>query len=151
MRVTLHTDYALRMLMLLAAEPDKLHTIEEVSVRYGISRNHLMKVAQTLVQGGFVEGVRGRSGGLRLGMSPESINLGTVVRTTEDGFNLVECFDHDVNTCVISEVCGLRGPLEEALAAFLSVLDSYSLADLLKNPGKMRRMRRILDRDNRAI
>ena len=151
MRVTLHTDYALRVLMLLAAEPDELHTIEEVSVRYGISRNHLMKVAQTLVQGGFVEGVRGRSGGLRLGMSPESINLGTVVRKTEDGFNLVECFDHNINTCVISEVCGLRGPLEEALAAFLSVLDSYSLADLLKNPGKMRRMRRILDPENRAL
>lgn len=108
-RITLHTDYALRVLMFLAAEPDKLHTIEEVSVRLGISRNHRMKVAQTLVQGGFVEGVRGKSGGLRLGTSPESINRGIVVRTTEDGFNPVECFDHDVNRCVISKVCERRG------------------------------------------
>lgn len=147
MRVTLHTDYALRMLMLLAMEPDQLHTIEEISTRYGISRNHLKKVAQTLVQYGFVESVRGRSGGLRLRQSPENINVGTVVRATEDGFNLVECFMAEDNTCLISSVCGLRGPLEEALAAFLDVLDRYSLADLVQNPGRMRRMRRLLSLD----
>ncbi|MDR3499840.1 MAG: Rrf2 family transcriptional regulator [Parvibaculum sp.] len=147
MRVTLHTDYALRMLMLLAAAPDELHTIEEISKRYDISRNHLMKVAQTLVQAGFVESVRGRSGGLRLGKSPQNINIGAVVRATEDGFNLVECFDAEHNSCRISSACGLKGPLEEALAAFLGVLDRYSLADLIRNPGRMRRMQRLLNAD----
>src|SRR6185369_5566244 len=66
MRLTLHSDYALRLMMLLAMEPDQRHTIEEVARRYGISRNHLMKVAQTLVQAGFIGGLRGRGGGLRL-------------------------------------------------------------------------------------
>ncbi|MFZ3032458.1 MAG: Rrf2 family transcriptional regulator [Parvibaculum sp.] len=150
MRVTLHTDYALRMLMLLAMEPDELHTIEEVSTRYDISRNHLMKVTQTLAQAGYVESIRGRNGGLRLGKHPEDINIGAVVRTTEDGFNLVECFGED-NACVISTACGLRGPLEEALAAFLAVLDRYTLADLLQNPGRLKRMRRSLRVDANAV
>jgi Rrf2 family transcriptional regulator, nitric oxide-sensitive transcriptional repressor len=144
MYLTRHTDYALRLLMLLALEPHELHTIEEVARRYGISRNHLMKITQTLAQAGFVESLRGRGGGLRLGRAVESINLGAVVRATEDGFELVECFDPERNTCVVAPACGLRGPLEEALGAFLAVLDRYSLADLVKNPATFRRMRRLL-------
>lgn len=144
MRLTLHTDFALRLLMLLALEPDTLHTIEEVATRYRISKNHLMKVAQTLVQKGFVESVRGRSGGLRLAKPADRINLGAVVRTTEDSLTLVECFDRETNTCVVAPACGLRGPLDEALAAFFAVLNKYSLADLVSNPATYRRMERLL-------
>ena len=144
MRLTLHTDYALRLLMLLAVEPDRVHTIEEVARRYGISRNHLMKITQTLAQAGFVDSLRGRGGGLRLRGAVESINLGAVVRATEDGFELVECFDRARNNCVVSSACGVRGPLEEALSAFLGVLDRYSLGDLVRNPGTFRRMRSLL-------
>lgn len=144
MRLTLHTDYALRMLMLLALEPDALHTIEEIASRYRISRNHLMKVTQTLAGAGFVESLRGRGGGLRLGKPAAEIILGEVIRATEDGFNLVECFDRKNNSCMVAPVCGLRGPLEEALLAFLAALDRYSLADLVANPGSMRRMKLLL-------
>lgn len=140
MRITLHTDYAFRMLMLLAAEPERSHTVEEVATRFGISRNHLMKVAQTLAQAGFIESIRGRSGGVRLRRNPADINLGAVIRTTEDGFNLVECFDDKLNSCSISHACGLRGPMEEALDAFLGVLDRYTLSDLVNKPGRLRRM-----------
>jgi Rrf2 family nitric oxide-sensitive transcriptional repressor len=144
MRLTMHTDFALRLLMLLALEPDTLHTIEEVATRYQISKNHLMKVAQTLVQKGFVESVRGRSGGLKLAKPAGRINLGAVVRTTEDSLILVECFDRETNTCVVAQACGLRGPLDEALAAFFAVLNKYSLADLIANPATYRRMERLL-------
>jgi Rrf2 family transcriptional regulator, nitric oxide-sensitive transcriptional repressor len=144
MRLTLHTDYALRMLMLLAIEQDALHTIEEIARRYDISRNHLMKITQTLVQTGFIESSRGRGGGLRLARAAESINLGAIVRATEDSFALVECFDRDHNTCLITSACGLRGPLEEALQAFLAVLNRYSLDDLVKSPRMLRRMRQLL-------
>ncbi len=144
MRLTLHTDYALRMLMLLALEPEELHTIASVAQRYRISRNHLMKVAQTLIQAGFVESVRGRHGGLKLGMDPAAIKLGAVVRATEDGFAVVECFDRRRNTCVVTPACGLRKPLDEAVTAFLEVLDRSTLADVAQNPGKATRMRRLL-------
>ncbi len=144
MRLTLHTDFALRLLMLLALEPDELHTIEEVARRYEISRNHLMKVAQTLAQAGIIESLRGRGGGLRLARPAKDINLGTVIRTTEDSLALVECFDRQRNGCIVASACGLRGPLEEALSAFLAVLDRYSLADLIARPGTYRRMRQLL-------
>ncbi|MDE2183494.1 MAG: Rrf2 family transcriptional regulator [Alphaproteobacteria bacterium] len=144
MRLTLHTDYALRMLMLLALEPEGLHTIANVAERYRISRNHLMKVAQTLIQGGFVKSVRGRHGGLKLAKQPVEIKIGAVIRATEDGFTLVECFDKRKCTCIVLQVCGLRRPLDEAVGAFLSVLDGVSLADICQNPGRASRMRRLL-------
>ena len=144
MRLTRHTDYALRLLMLLAAEPDAIHTIEETARRYRVSRNHLMKVAQTLIKAGFVAGARGRGGGLSLPRPAAAINLGAVVRATEENLDLVECFDKDSNTCVLAPACGLRAPLQEALRAFLGVLDQYSLADLVSGRASARRMRRLL-------
>jgi Rrf2 family nitric oxide-sensitive transcriptional repressor len=147
MRLTLHTDYALRLLMLLAIEPDALHTIEEAARRYDISRNHLMKVTQTLAQAGFIDSLRGRGGGLRLARPAVAIELGAVVRATEDNFALVECMDPERNTCVLSPACRLRGPIEEAMAAFIAVLDRYTLADLVKNPGTLKQMRRLLADD----
>jgi len=143
MRLTLHTDYALRLLMYLAIEPDSLQTIETIAARYRISRNHLMKVAQTLVQAGVVDSIRGRGGGLRLARPAAAINIGAVVRATEDGFALVECF-HPQGDCIITPACSLRGPLEQALMAFLAVLDRYTLADLVANPGNLKAMRKLL-------
>jgi len=131
--------------MLLALEPEELHTIASVAQRYRISRNHLMKVAQTLIQAGFVASVRGRHGGLKLGMDPAAIRIGAVVRATEDGFAMVECFDRRRNTCVITPACGLRKPMDEAVQAFLDVLDKTSLADVSQAPGKATRMRRLLN------
>ncbi len=144
MRLTLHTDYALRLLMLLALEPEDTHTVEEVARRYGISHNHMNKVVQTLAQEGFVESMRGRGGGVRLARAPGKINIGAVVRATEDNFDIVECFNAKRNTCIATPACGMRGPLQEALAAFLGVLDRYTLADLMGSAAAMKRMRRLL-------
>lgn len=144
MRLNLHTDYALRVLMFLALDPGRLHTIESVSSRYGISRNHLMKVAQTLGRAGLVDNQRGRGGGMRLARAASDIRLGDVVRATEDSFALVECFNSERNGCVLAPACGLRSPLDEALAAFLAVLDGYSLADLVDQRGLGPRMRVLL-------
>ncbi len=144
MRLTLHTDYALRLLMLLALEPDENHTVEEVARRYGVSRNHMNKVVQTLAQAGFVDSARGRGGGVRLARAAEKINIGAVVRATEDNFDIVECFNSGKNACTASPECGMRGPLQEALSAFLGVLDRYSLADLMGSAAAMKRMRKLL-------
>ena len=144
MRLTLHTDYALRLLTLLAIEPDELHTIATVAKRYGISRNHMMKVAQTMIQAGFVTSVRGRHGGLKLAKKPAEIVLGAVVRKTEEDISLVGCFERNRNPCVLEAACGMRKPLHQALAAFFATLDSYTLADVVRNPSRLRRMRHIL-------
>lgn len=133
MRLTNFSDYALRVLLYAAARDGMLVTIEETAKVYGISRAHLMKVANQLTRAGFLKAVRGRSGGLALAMRPERIGLGDVLRATEPDFALVECFRSD-NHCVITPSCRLRGVLKEALAAFSGTLDRYTLADLLLNP-----------------
>ena len=132
MRLTVYTDYALRLLMYVAVKDDGLATINEVAASYGISKNHLMKVAHQLGLAGYVETVRGRSGGLRLARPAASIRLGDVVRHTEQDFALVPCFDPANAECAIRSCCSLKGALHRAMAAFIAVLDGYSLADLTK-------------------
>jgi Rrf2 family nitric oxide-sensitive transcriptional repressor len=133
MRLTDFSDYALRLLMYAGARGDRLVTIEETANLYGISRAHLMKVANQLTRAGFLRAVRGRSGGLALAMAPERICLGDVLRITEPDFALVECFRSD-DRCLISPRCRLRGVLSEALAAFTATVDRYTLADLMLSP-----------------
>jgi Rrf2 family nitric oxide-sensitive transcriptional repressor len=135
MRLTRYTDYAMRVLLYLGAQPDRVCSIGEIAKAYGISQNHLMKVAHDLGKAGYVEGVRGRSGGIRLARPADRINVGAVVRQTEEGFELVEC-----GSCLIAPACGLTGVLAEALTAFMAVLDRYTLADLLKKRGKLLRL-----------
>lgn len=132
MRLTMYTDFSLRVLIYLGTkEKNELSTIQAISDAYGISKNHLMKVTFELGKLGYVETIRGRGGGIRLAMEPEAINIGQVVRKTEDDFHLVECFNCETNTCVISPACGLKGALNRALFAYLKVLDEYTLADFL--------------------
>ena len=133
MRFTVHTDYALRVLMYLGASPeDGLVTIKAISGAYGISENHLMKVVHRLALAGFVATTRGRGGGMRLALQPKDINIGAVVRACENDMRIVECFDPPSNTCPIAPACALPRVLDEALAAFVGVLDRYTLEDLLK-------------------
>ena len=130
MRLTTFTDYALRVLLFAAANGERLVTINEISKTYGISKGHLMKVVHSLANAGYLEATRGRTGGLKLGAEPKDINLGDVVRITEPDFRLVECFGTP-NGCLISQYCKMPDPLNEALSAFLNILDGYSLADLM--------------------
>lgn len=134
MRLTQFSDYALRIVILLGAEPERLVPVKDVASAYGISYHHLTKVANILVAIGVVEAVRGRNGGLRLAMPPSDINVGWLVRRTEADMALVECFDAESNTCPISPVCRLRHALEHALRAFLGALDEYTVADLVRSP-----------------
>jgi Rrf2 family nitric oxide-sensitive transcriptional repressor len=126
MKLTRYTDYALRVLMHLAARPERLSSISEIARSYGISQNHLMKVVHDLRKEGYVAAVRGRAGGVRLARPPAEINIGEIVRHAEEGFDLVEC-----GSCVIAPACGLTGVLGQALGAFMRVLDGYTLADLV--------------------
>lgn len=130
MHITRYTDYSLRVLIYLAVRQDGLVTIQEIAESYGISRNHLMKVVHQLNRKDYIETVRGKSGGMRLHRHPNTINLGALVRETEQDLNIVECFSSD-NQCVIAPVCGLKNVFAEALEAFLGVLDRYTLEDIL--------------------
>lgn len=131
MRMTSFTDYSLRVLMYLSLKEGELTTISEIAERYAISRNHLMKVVYELGRLGYIETVRGKHGGMRLRQAPGQINVGEVVRRMENNLSLVECFGAE-NYCRLTPSCVLHDVLDEALQAFLAVLDRYSLADLLR-------------------
>jgi Rrf2 family nitric oxide-sensitive transcriptional repressor len=133
MRLTVYTDFSLRTLIYVALHPERLPTIAEIADSYGVSKNHLMKVVYELGLAGYVETLRGKNGGLRLARAPEDIVLGEVVRRAEPDMALVPCFDPVKALCVITPVCTLRRALHEAQSAFLKVLDSYTLADLVEN------------------
>ncbi|WP_027966341.1 Rrf2 family transcriptional regulator [Halomonas halocynthiae] len=130
MRLTHFTDYSLRVLIYLALKGEKRSTIADIAERFSISRNHLMKVVQELSHCGYITAIRGKHGGLLLQRVPEAIALGELIRQLENGFTLVECFS-DNNQCAITPACQLRFILQDALNAFLEVLDRYTLADLL--------------------
>ena len=140
MRMTHHTDYALRMLIALAAGEEETTTVADIASRYRISRNHLLKVALQLKRLGLIETTRGRSGGISLDRDPAQINIGALVRTMEGNFALVECLKTDGGQCAIEPVCRLKGVVREALEAYLKVFDRYTLADLVKNKDALKQM-----------
>lgn len=140
MRLTVYADYALRLLMHLAVQGDELTTISASAERYGISRNHLMKVAHNLGQLGYIDTVRGRHGGLRLARSPSGINVGDVVRKMEVELTLAPCFPGGSGGCLISPSCRLKGILSDAMEAFFQTLDGYTLASLVDDNPPLRKV-----------
>ncbi|MDQ8164394.1 MAG: Rrf2 family transcriptional regulator [Gemmatimonadota bacterium] len=138
MRLTRFTDNALRCLTFLALREGESVTVTEIAARMRMSEDHLFKVISGLAEAGYVETQRGRGGGVRLNRAPETIVIGQVVRATEESFALVECFDPVSNTCPIAPACVLAGALDRALNAFLEVLDQLTLADLVRQPRKLR-------------
>lgn len=138
MQLKKYTDYALRVLIFTGMKSDnELTSIKEISEVYSISSHHLGKIVYELNKQGLVETVRGRYGGIRLAKTPVDINVGEVVRLFEQDFNLLECFDKGRNHCIISPACKLKSVLHEALEAFFSVLDRYTLKDLIVNEDEL--------------
>lgn len=129
MRLTLYTDYSLRVLLYLASKPEATATITEIAEYYNISRNHLVKVVHSLGIHEFITTSRGKNGGIRLARSAEDIVLSEVVRKTEPDMDLLECFNPQTDNCVISPTCRLKSMLYESRSAFMAVLERNTLAD----------------------
>lgn len=129
MQLTQFSDIGLRLLMYLAHEQREIPaiTLAEVSSQFAIPRNHLAKVAAKLVKGGWVEAIRGRSGGLRLAIKPSGIRLGQVLRLLEDHTEVIDC---EKLQCKLNKGCELRFTLASAYEAFFNALDQHTLADV---------------------
>jgi Rrf2 family transcriptional regulator, nitric oxide-sensitive transcriptional repressor len=140
MRLTTFTDYCLRALMFVALKGDELSTVDEIAKHHRINRNHIRMVVFRLSQLGHLDTLRGKGGGIRLASDPAKINLGKLIRQTEEDFVLVECFQEQDCLCLIEPACVLKKALRTAIAAFFEVLDGYTLADLVKPSRNLARL-----------
>ena len=139
MKLTSFSDYSLRVMIYLAAQPERRATIAEVSQAFGVSENHLTKVVHFLGKHGWLANVRGKGGGMGLALPPHEVRIGALLRATEGGDLPAECFGADPDQCCIARICRLRGVLAEATDAFYAVLDRYTLADLAHNQAALAR------------
>lgn len=140
MKLTAFTDYSLRVLIYLAAEPHRRATIAEIAQAFSVSEHHMTKVVHFLGKHGWLETVRGKGGGLGLAKPAAEIGIGQVVRDTEGAALPAECFAADGGACTIAGVCRLKGALAEAVRAFYLALDQYTLADIAHNRAALGRV-----------
>lgn len=123
MQLTQHTDYGLRLLIVLARTGEPI-ALPDFAAGQGLSYHHVAKVAQALARAGFIVTRRGRNGGVALARSPQDIRVGAVVRALESGMRLADC-----GTCELRHDCSTSGFLAEALGAFMAVLDRITLTE----------------------
>ena len=143
MRLTSFTDYSLRVLIYLAAQPGRRATVEEIAASFDVKRNYLTKVVHFLGRHGWITTVRGKGGGMTLAMAPSEIVVGAVVRQTEGADLPADCFDPAHNICKIARICRLRGVLQRAIESYYGVLDDCTLEELVFNaPALVSVMRR---------
>lgn len=127
MKITQFTDFSLRLLLYLARNRDRVCTVREVAEFYEISAEHLKKIVRRLSDLGYIDTVRGKKGGLKLARDPVDINVGRLMRE-EENLHLMPCSEQ-TGSCPVAD-CKLRCVVDKALAAFLAVLDTQTLADL---------------------
>ncbi len=132
MRLTKQTNYAVRILMYCAANDGSLSRIPDIAAAYDLSETFLFKILKPIADNGYVKSVRGRNGGIKLGKPAEQITLLDIVKVTEDNFSMADCFDNDNSNCPLVSACTLNSAWSEALNAFFDVLDTYTIADLVK-------------------
>ena len=137
MRLTSFTNFALRTLMYSAMKGHELSRVKDIAKAFGISHAHLTKCVHQLGPWGYLENVRGRSGGFRLAKPASSITIGEIVRRTEDSLDLVECFNAATNTCPLMQMCRLSATFKRALGKFMQELDDMTIADIVANRSEL--------------
>ncbi|NRF71033.1 Rrf2 family transcriptional regulator [Aquincola sp. S2] len=133
MKLTAFTDYSLRVLIFLAAEPGRRATIAEIAAAFDMSENHLTKIVHFLGKQGWLTTIRGKGGGMALARPSDAVSIGQVVRDTEGAALPAECFEAGGGHCAIAGCCRLRGVLADAVQAFYATLDRCTLADLVRD------------------
>ena len=125
------TDYSFRILMYLGNNPDKLSTVDELASILGLSTHHVKKIVYKLSKNNYILSLKGRNGGIKLGMDPKDINLGNLLEITEDNLDILECFSIENNTCSLNNCCKLKPIINDALESFKLELSKYTLDDIL--------------------
>ncbi|GHA57284.1 protein aau3 [Amylibacter ulvae] len=146
MKLSSYSNFALRSLQMAALHHPALVRVDDVVRVHKLSRAHIVKIVHELGRAGYLETVRGRSGGFRLARSADQIVVGDVLRLTEGSFELVECFNATTNTCPLIGMCRLSDAMQRAMSAFIAVFDALTIADISANKSQL--LERILPLEN---
>lgn len=131
MKLSKFSDYSFRALICLSKHQDGLYTVEQLAQELKTSEHHMKKVVHYLAKTDYIISLKGRSGGIKLGASPEKINLGEVLKITEENLNIVQCFGNPEECPLTEDGCQLRAISQQALDRFVEEFSKYTLQDLL--------------------
>mgnify|MGYP003106020005 FL=1 len=131
MNISKFSDYAFRILIYLAKNQEKLCTVEELASNLEISEHHLKKIVHKLAKTEYIISIKGRNGGLKLGMDPNEINLGKILIITEDNLNMSACFSSARHECARDSTCKFKHILGDALTSFINEISKHTLQELL--------------------
>lgn len=131
MQLSKFTDYTFRVLIYMANHQEELTTVEHLATTLDVSVHHLKKVIQKLAKTDYLISIKGRTGGIKLGCLPEAINLGDVLRLTEDNLNIVACFNAEEKCTFIGGECKLKSVISDSLEKFIEEFSRYTLKDIL--------------------
>lgn len=131
MQLSKFTDYTFRALIYLAMHQEELCTVEQLASTLNVSEHHLKKVIHKLAKTDYVTSIKGRMGGLKLGVAPKEINLGQVLRITEDNLNIVECLNKECVCEFMNTECKLKNVVQRSLDKFIEEFSHYTLEDIL--------------------
>lgn len=138
MRLTQQTNYSIQTLMYCALNRTGPSRIREIARAYNISELHLFKIMHVLVEAKLIETLRGRNGGIRLAKPADQISLSEVIRATEGSLEINDCMTEKGHVCAVGPNCGVGGALHRAIDAFFSVLDTYTIADMVAEASPVR-------------
>ena len=109
----------------------ELSTVEKLATILDVSEHHLKKVIYNLAKTDYLISTKGRLGGVKLGVTPDQINLGEVLRLTEDNLNIIGCLNTDTTCAFMKKECKLKGIIHQSLDKFLEEFSKYTLRDIL--------------------
>jgi Rrf2 family protein len=133
MRLTKSTSHAIRILIDCARAGDGLIKVASLSERLEITPQNVFKIVNLLTRAGLIDAVRGRNGGVKLARPAHAIRIGDVVRATE--VTHVEIEEGAASSARSGH--GVNRILDNALEAFIDVLDQHTIADMVKTQASL--------------
>jgi len=129
MKLNQTTQYAIRLLIVLASNQNKFLIIKNIAKHLKISYKYLGAIVTSLVKAGLVESAKGRHGGIRLARSADEIRLIDILDAIEEPYSENECI-LGIGMCGGVAPCALHSSWEKAQAVIRETFGNSTLASL---------------------
>ena len=132
MQISTRGRYALRLMLDLAVnDRGELVKIKDIAARQEISEKYLEQIISILKKAGYVESLRGASGGYCLAKPPEAYTVGMILRLTEGSMAPVACLENEEHHCQRARACVTLRLWQMIYDAIEDVIDHVTLKDMM--------------------